>query len=98
MANFTRAFVLFAALFVTIDAGLCPVLCLYADRAEHGSSGLPSQAASSSACGACSCGLAAANTELTCPPAPVAKPVAEFSAALPVFDPAFDIDHPPRRS
>ena len=98
MANLTRVCVLVAALFVTLDAGLCPVLCLYADRAEHGSSSLPSQAASSSACGACACGLVAVDAERSRPMALVAKPAAESAASLPLLDPAFDIDHPPRLS
>ena len=47
-----RVCVLLLALFVTVDAGLCPVLCLNADSAGHGSSNVPSQGATSSACGA----------------------------------------------
>jgi hypothetical protein len=96
VANLARAGVLFATLFVTLDAGFCPVVCLYADQAEHGSSAPPSQAASSSACGACACGLVAVDAERSCPLAPVAKPAAESAATLPLLDPAFDIDHPPR--
>ena len=98
MTNLGRAFILFAAFFVTLDAGLCPVLCLDADRAEHGSSGLPSQTAPSSACGACVCGLVAVNAEVSCPLTPVAIPAIDFATTLPILAPSFDIDHPPRLS
>lgn len=94
----TRVCVLLAALFVTVDAGLCPVLCLYAERGEHGSSTLPSQTASSTACGACVCALAAIDNAFLRPPTPVVQQPAELSASPPVLTPASEIDHPPRRS
>ena len=93
-----RVCVLLVAVFVTVDAGLCPVLCLNADTAGHGSSNLPSQGASSSACGACSCGLVAAAADLPDSLTPLTKPVTEYQDTLPPLAPAFDIEHPPRLS
>ena len=98
VTNLARACVLFAAFFVTLDAGLCPVLCLYGEKAEHGSSSLPSQTASSGACGACVCGLVAIDAEVSSPLMPVAKPTVESGPTLSVLDPSYDIDHPPRLS
>ena len=95
--RFTRVFVLAAALFFITDACLCPVLCLYADRSEHGSSKLPSPSVST-ACGACAGGLLPMESGFPCPLTPAAKQAIEFPAgrALPTL--ASDIDHPPRRS
>jgi hypothetical protein len=98
MAKLTRVCVLLVALVVTLDAGLCPVLCLYADSAGHGSSSLPSQGASSSACGACSSGLVAVAADPLGPLTPLTKPATEYLVVLPPLAPAFDIDHPPRLS
>lgn len=97
VAKLTRVCVLLVAVFVTVDAGLCPVLCLNADTAGHGSSTLPSQGAASSACGACSCGLVVAGADLRGPLTPVAKAATEYGVVLPPLAPAFDIDHPPRQ-
>ena len=83
VAKLTRVCVLLVAVFVTVDAGLCPVLCLNADTAGHGSSTLPSQGAASSACGACSCGLVAVATDLRGPLTPVAKTATEYRGVLP---------------
>lgn len=94
----TRILVLLLALFVTVDAGLCPVLCLNADSAGHRSSNLPSQGSASSACGACSSGLVAVAADVSGPLTPVAKPAPEYRAVLPPLAPAFDIDHPPSLS
>lgn len=94
----TRVGVLFVALFVTLDAGLCPVLCLNADNAGHGSSNLPSQGAASTVCGACSTGLVAVAADVSGPLTPVAKTAPEYRVVLPPLAPAFDIDHPPRLS
>lgn len=94
-----RVCVLLMALFVTVDAGLCPVLCLYADdSAGHGSANVPSQAATSSACGVCSCGLVAAAPGLPSSLTPLTKPVTQYQDSLPPLAPAFDIEHPPRLS
>ena len=97
VVKLTRTAVFLAALFVTVDAGLCPVLCLYTDQAEHGSSNLPSPSAST-ACGVCACGLVGIDDGFPCPLAPVDKQAAEFLAARPLLDSASDIDHPPRQS
>ena len=93
-----RVSVLLMALFVTVDAGLCPVLCLYADSAGHGSTNVPSQAATSSACGVCSCGLVAAAPGLPSSLTPLTKRVTPYQGSLPPLAPAFDIEHPPRLS
>ena len=93
-----RLGVFVVALFVTVDAGLCPVLCLNADSAGHGSSNLPSQGAASTACGACSIGLVAVAAGVPGPLTPEAKTAPEYRAVLPPLAPAFDIDHPPRLS
>ena len=93
-----RVSVLLMALFVTVDAGLCPVLCLYADSPGHGSTNVPSQAATSSACGVCSCGLVAAAPGLPSSLTPLTKPVTPYQGSLPPLAPAFDIEHPPRLS
>ena len=90
--------ILLLALFVTVDAGLCPVLCLSADSAGHGSSNLPSQGAASSACGACSSGLVAVVADVLGPLTPVAKTAPDYRVVLPPLAPTFDIDHPPRLS
>lgn len=97
-SKLTRVSVLLVALFVTLDAGLCPVLCLSADSAGHESSNLPSQGAASSACGACSSGLVAVAADVSGPLTPVAETAPEYRVVLPPLAPAFDIDHPPRLS
>ena len=94
----TRILALLLALFVTLDAGLCPVLCLNADSEGHRSSNLPSQGSASSACGACSIGLVAVATDVSGSLTPVAKTAPEYRVVLPPLAPAFDIDHPPRLS
>lgn len=98
MTKLARVGILLVALFVTLDAGLCPVLCLNAESAGHGSSNLPSQGAASSACGACASGLVAVATVNAVPLTPVATRTPEYGVAPLPFAPAFDIDHPPRPS
>ena len=98
MTKLARAFVFLLTVLVTVDAGLCPVLCLYADSARHGSSNVPSQGATSSACGACSSGLVAVAAGLPSPLKLLTKPAIPYQVVLPPVAPAFDIDHPPRLS
>lgn len=98
MTKLARVFVLLLTVFVIGDAGLCPVLCLSADSAGHGSSNVPSQGATSSACGACSSGLVAVATGLPSPLKLLIKPATQYGVVLPPLAPAFDIDHPPRLS
>ena len=98
MTKLARVCVLLVTVFVTVDAGLCPVLCLNADSAGHGSSNVPSQGATSSACGACSSGLVAVAAGLPSPLTLLTKPATQYRVVLPPLAPAFDIDHPPRLS
>lgn len=98
MTKLARVCVLLLTVFVIGDAGLCPVLCLSADTAGHGSSNVPSQGPASSACGACSSGLVAIATVLPCSLTSPTKLVTEHQGALLPLAPASDIEHPPRVS
>lgn len=98
LVKLTRAFVLFAALFITVDAGLCPILCLYMERGEHGSSSLPAQTGGTTACGACTCGLLSVDSGLGSPLAPIARQSVALLTQPPQLALLSDIDHPPRQS
>jgi hypothetical protein len=84
------------ALFVAVDAMLCPVMCLSADAASHRSTNLPSQGNSAAACGACSIGIVALQADLAAPPDLLAARPSLQSIDRPLPAAVADIDHPPR--
>lgn len=96
MAKLARALVMSIALFVTLDAVLCPVLCLQNESQEHRQAP-SSQNSSSSACGACTCALAPGLTNVAVRPLDPLLPGMIGASALDLsILLSFDIDHPPR--
>jgi len=84
------------ALFVAMDAMVCPVICLRADADSHKSTNLPSQGSSSAACGACSIGIVSLQSDVAAPPDLLTTRPSLQSVDRVLAVPVADIDHPPR--
>ena len=93
MPKLSRACVLLIAFFITVDAELCPLLCLTVQNAAHESSNVPAQP---NTCGACSSGLPTVAADPVWRPMALTITDAGPAAIPPPLAPTFDIDHPPR--
>ncbi len=91
----SRRVVLVIALFVTVDALVCPVMCLVAGAESHQASSSGTQGTASLICGACSAGTGPLQSYL-----PTALVLVTDCRTLPIDPPCIapvgDIDHPPR--
>ena len=95
MPRLSRLWVVIAVLFVTADAGLCPILCLIGDTGAHESSVPPPPNQSGGVCGSVLTAAAAdARWEATGNTETVIQPLGMRLGLAPTFD----IDHPPRLS
>lgn len=91
----SRHVVLVIALFVAVDALVCPVMCMVADAESHQASTTGTQGTVSLSCAACSASTVALQNYLPtafllvtdCRTAPIDTPC---------IAPVGDIDHPPR--
>ena len=91
----SRRLVLVIGLFITVDAAVCPVMCLVEDAASHQASTAGTQGTPSLSCGACSAGTVALGTFATAALVLVTAPTASHIDP-PCVAPVGDIDHPPR--
>jgi hypothetical protein len=87
--------VVIMALFVALDAAVCPVLCLRADAPSHQSKN-PTQGSSSASCGACSIGIVPLDAYVAAAPDLLTAPPIRHSADRALLAHVADIDHPPR--
>jgi hypothetical protein len=99
VSNLIRRCVLIVAFFVTVDAGVCPVVCLATESTQaHAASNLPVQPGPSTACAGCAAGVVALDAGLADPLTAAIRHPGPHAVASPPSAPAVDIDHPPRRS
>ena len=95
MLRYLNRIVAFVILLITIDAVVCPVLCLNLDTPSHQTSSLPSQGVGCAG-GFCSSGLLAVRVGQPETWTPTAQRLDDAHTFHPGLDPTADIDHPPR--
>lgn len=94
----SRLAIILVLLFIGLDAGVCPVVCLATDAASHQASGVPSQGSGlGAACGGmCWSGVTGHAIDSSVVLMHDCSRIPEGPVALPSRSPVANIDHPPR--